>query len=391
MKKLFPVLIAVVLTAAFTFSITATAFVLSDSESVGLPGKISEIKSLIDQYAVFSFSEEEAEKGAVSGYLSGLDDSYTQFWTKEEYEAQLSLNQGNQSGIGISITASDPISDGLFVYRVIGNSPAQAAGFQAGDMITAINGESVLGRDYDEVFDSLKGNAGESRTLTYSRDGTAYTATVTFADYVQHYVESRMIGEIGFIRIHSFMEPTVAEFETALNALLEQGAKGFIFDLRNNLGGSLDAVVKILDYLIPKGEETVVIKNKDSEEIYYSELDPKTSAPMVVLINRSSASGSELMASCLRDVNGSQLIGTRSYGKGIGQTTFYLSDQSAVKMTTFYYLTKARNDYHGTGLEPDLTVSLDETQEQYFYALTETDDPQLQAALDSLKKQLTGN
>ena len=150
------------------------------------------------------------------------------------------------------------------------------------------------------------------------------------------------------------------------------------------------ACVSFLELLIPKGEEMVVIQYKDSEKIDYSELEPSTDAPMVVLINGSSASGSELMASCLRDVNGSLLVGTRSFGKGIGQTTFRLSDGSAVKMTTFHYLTKARTYYHGIGLEPDFTVGLTEDQDKYFYALDESNDPQLQEALKHLKSKISG-
>lgn len=387
MKKHFLVLTSVVVTAVLTFSFTVGIFLFADTES-RFSKTISEIKSLIDKHAVFDFSEEDAEKAAINAYLSGLDDSYTQFWTKEEYEAQIASNEGHFSGIGVTLQSAQTIEDGLFIRRVLGNSPAESAGLQAGDLITAINGISVIGRDYNQVYEEMGLDAGETLTFSVLRGTDTLQIPVTFAEFVQSYVSYRMIGSVGFIRIHSFTAPAAEEFQKALNDLLSQGAKGFVFDLRHNPGGSLDAVEKILELLIPKGEEMVVIRYKNSEQIIYSEFDRKTDVPMVVLINEFSASGSELMASCLRDVNGSILIGNRSYGKGIGQTTFRLSDDSAVKITTFHYLTKARNNYHGVGLEPDQTVTLTEEQEKYFYALDESDDPQLQAALSHLKTQI---
>ncbi len=390
MKKFFSVFVPVVLTAVITFSLTVGAFLLLPEDSDGIGDTISQIKDLIDKNAVFDFSEEEAEKAAISAYLSGIDDSYTQFWTKEEYDAYVLSNQGHYAGIGLSLQSTQTVVDGIFVYRVLGNSPAENAGILPGDLITAVDGVSVLDRNYSQVVDEMKREAGQSLSLTLQRGEETKTVSVTYSDFVQSYVSYRMIGEIGFIRIHSFTALAADEFQSALNDLLSQGAKGFIFDLRNNLGGSLDAVEDILELLIPKGEEMVVIQYKNSEKVFYSELEPKTQAPMVVLMNKSSASGSELMASCLRDVNGTKLIGTDSFGKGIGQTTFRLSDGSAVKMTTFHYLTKARNYYHGIGLKPDVSVTLNEEQEKYFYSLDESNDSQLQEALKVLKPQIAG-
>ncbi len=391
MKKNSTIFIAVFLTVVVTFSLTVSGISLwNGSLTDGFHTRIGEIRDLIDRYAVFDFSQDDAERYAIEGYLAGLDDSYAQYWTEEEYKELLSSNEGNFSGIGVSLLSTQTIADGLFIRRVLGNSPAEAAGLKAGDLIVAVDGISVLDRDYDQVLSELQRDAGENVTLTVERDGESLSFTVTFADFVQTYVSSRMIGEIGFIRIDSFTVPAAKEFQTALNQLLENGAKGLILDLRNNPGGSLDAVEQILEPLIPKGEEMVVIKYKNSEEIIYSELDQKTDLPMVVLINASSASGSELMASCLRDVNGATLIGTRSYGKGIGQTTYRLSDGSAVKITTFHYLTKARTDYHGIGLQPDETIVLTEEQEKYFYALDESNDPQLQGALTRIQAEISG-
>lgn len=389
MKKRLSTFWVVIITAVATLLLSAVAFVVFLlTRPASLNETLAEIRAYINQYSVFSFSEKDAESAAIRGYLTGLDDDYTEYWTPEEYAEYLSASAGHFSGVGITLQSEDPVTKGLFIHRVLGNSPAESAGLKAGDLIVGVNGTSILNMSYDDAFNRIAGEEGDTVNLSILRNGVTQDIPVTFSHFVQSYVESRMIGEIGFIRIHSFMEPSVAEFQTALNDLLSQGAKGFIFDLRNNLGGGLDVVISILDLLVPKGEELVVLKFKNSEEIHYAELDAKTDVPMVVLMNKSSASASELMASSLRDIHGSLLIGTHSYGKGIGQTTFLLSDQSAFKMTTFFYLTKSRVNYHGKGLEPDVNVELSEEQLKYFYTLDETNDPQLQTALNRLQEQI---
>ena len=390
MKKNLDLILSVVFTAIITCAATCYVFlVVLDKDDDPFFTTMKELQDVIDDNAIFEFDRAEAEKNAANGYLSALEDDYREFWTKEEFEAHESSNAGNFTGIGVSIQATEPIGDGIFVYRVLGNSPAEKAGILPGDLIVSLNGRSVAGRNYEEVYTEMGISEGETMTLTVQRDSGGGESlvkdiSVTSQRFVQRYVDWRMIGTVGFIRIHSFVGNSAQEFEDALNALLEAGAKSFVFDLRNNLGGSLHSVEHILDLLVAKGEELVVLKFKDSEEIHHAKVDPKTTAPMVVLINGESASASELMASSLRDLNGSKLMGTRSFGKGIGQTTYRLSDGSAVKVTSFYYLTAGRNYYHGVGLAPDVEIALDDAQTKYFYSLNETNDPQLQGALEYL-------
>ena len=376
--------LTIILTALLTCALTLLFVAFSNVGKESDFRLLNQVRRLIDKNAVFDFSEAQANANAVRGYLTGLEaDEYTQFWTPEEYKQYLDGVAGKFSGIGITIQSDDPISEGLFVYRVLGNSPALRVGLRPGDLIVGVDGDSILGKNYQEVYDGLLGEEGSSLRLKILRNGETFDVSVQREDFVQNYVDYRKIGDLGYIRIHSFMPSAQQEFSAALDDLIAQGVTGWIFDLRNNLGGGLNTVIQILDLLVPK-DEVVVIKYKDSEEVFHSSGNRKTELPMVVLINDSSASASELMSSCLRDLNGSKLIGTRSYGKGIGQTTFDLPDGSAVKMTTFYYLTKSRTNYHGIGLEPDFTTELDEHQKKYFYALTDGEDPQLQKAISVL-------
>ncbi len=387
-KHIKPILLSSFCTLLVCLFLFTLYLVLGTGGDVSFSAKLAEVQRLIEQNAVMDFSMEEAENQAFYAYVSALDDDYAYYMSKEEYEAYLNDSAGNKTGIGITIRSTDVIQDGLFITRTIGGSPAETAGLKAGDLIVALNGVSILNRSYDDVYAEMTGEAGTVLQLTVLRDGASLEFSVTREFYHQRSVDSWMLdGNIGFIRIHSFTKDSSQEFEEALNALLEQGVRGWIFDLRYNLGGNLEEVEKIVSFLIPR-DELIIMQFKNREEIYYSAGTQKTSRPMVVLMNSQTASASELMASALRDVNGTLLIGEQSYGKGIGQTTYRLSDGSAVKMTTFYYLTKSRTNYHGVGLVPDVTVSLSQEKEPYFYALSPEEDDQLQAALACLLPQL---
>lgn len=389
MKKIPLIVYTAVITACISFSLSLLLFIGRSSLNQNADSRrLEEIRAYIDRYAVKDFSEEQAGYGAAFGYLYGLDDPYCYLWTAEEYEEYMSYKEGKVTGIGVSVSADDPISDGLFVDRVYGNSPAEAAGLKVGDLIVELNGRSVLGRSYQEISDEFDQSADAGVSVAVLRDGVKQTFFVEFKEFVQRYVDFRMIGDVAYIRIHGFWLPAVAEFRTALSELVKQSPKALIVDVRNNLGGDFDVVTSILDPLIPKGEECVVVKYKDHEEIVYSGEDPLLQVPISVLINEDSASASELLASCLRDVCGATLVGTRSHGKGVGQTLYSLSDGTVLKFTTFYYMTKSRVNYDTVGLSPDETVTLNEEQTRYFYALDESNDPQLQAALASVRSRI---
>lgn len=346
----------------------------------------SEIRGYVDENSVVEYSPDEAEKAAINGFLSALNDPYVQYWDKEEYAAYLSESQGNYAGLGITIRSDDPISEkGILVYRVLEDSPAESAGVRSGDSIVAINGQSLIGTSYQAAYESLGIEMGKSVTITLRRGEETLDAVITANHFVQKYVESRMIDTTAYIRIHLFMDPAFAEFQNALNELLKNDPQGLIVDLRNNPGGSLSCVASIVDLLVEKGEEIVVLRYKDEEDVLLSQVDPKTDVPIVVLVNEGSASASELMASALRDLADASIVGTTTVGKGVGQTSYPLENGGAVKFTTFHYLTKSRTEFNGVGLSPDVTVDLTEEQKEYFYSLTDSEDAQLQAALAALK------
>ena len=221
-----------------------------------------------------------------------------------------------------------------------------------------------------------------------NRNGEEKSFSITRKAFEQRNVEYNIYDNLGYIRIYQFAENADEQFQQALNTLLSKNVDGIIFDVRNNPGGELNTVCSMIDMLIPGGEEIIVIEYKDEEEIIYSTNTRLADMPFVVLMNNSSASGSELFSSSLRDILGTKLIGENSFGKGVGQTTFPLNDGSGVKITTFKYLTKSRVDYNNTGLKPDYEVDLDSKWDLEFYTMTFEDDIQLQKAISVLTQEI---
>ena len=384
------VIVTFIVTAALCFSVmfmfTGDLFLSGDETTDTLLEKINQINYLIDGKSIYELDKETAIENALYSYVATLDDDYATYFDKDYYEDYLDEVRGAYSGIGAQILApaSDIIGeDGLFIYRVIGNSPAEKAGIQSTDSIIAVDGNSISGMTYNDAVNSILGDPGTSVTVTVKRGETSIDFTVTRESFLARDVDYKMIdGDIGFIRIHEFSSETAySQFIEALDSLISEGATGFIFDVRNNPGGDYETVVNILNLLVDR-DELVILKYKDREEIEYSTGNRKTDLPCVVLINESSASAAELFSSALRDLNSAPLVGTTSYGKGVGQEYYELSDGSGLKFTTFHYMTKSRLDYDGIGLIPDYETELTEEQKNYFYVLDETSDPQLIKALE---------
>lgn len=376
----------------------------STEQNGDLMARFGEIDRLIEDHAIMEFDEALADDYALSGYVYGLkDDLYAEYLPASYYEDFLYESEGNFMGIGISIIVPyDPIREGIIVSRPLGNSKAEEAGLLPGDVIVSVNGTSLEGMYYEDAYDMMMDEEGTTAVLTVKRGEETLTFEIVRSAFLQRDVDYGLYGaedpssvslkkdpvRIGYIQIHSFHQNVYADFEAALNHLLEQGADGFLFDVRNNPGGNLDTVVNMLNLLVPK-DELVVLQYKHDEEVIYSDGFRKTDLPCVVLLNSESASASELFASALRDLCGTKLVGTSSFGKGIGQTTYSLDDGSGLKLTTFKYVTKSRTDYNKVGLIPDVEIGLpDDMNPLLLYTLTKAEDPQMQTAMAVLTNEI---
>ncbi len=395
MKKTLPTIAITAIVTAIICSIVFSLFMpktigdLSEEDSEFLK-KFHVLKEYIDEYAIHDFDEQYAEDMAHLYYMTGLkDDVYAYYFTKKELQEYNTETQGSFMGIGINVmTKTTVLEDGLYVYRVIGGSPAEAAGLMTGDKIIEADGVSFINHPYEDAVDILLGEEGTTVELKVNRNGEEKSFSITRKAFEQRNVEYNIYDNLGYIRIYQFAENADEQFLDALNALLAKGVEGIIFDVRNNPGGELQTVCSMIDMLIPGGEEIIVIEYKNDEEIIYSTKNRVTDMPFVVLMNNDSASGSELFSSSLRDILGTQLIGEHSFGKGVGQTTWPLYDGSGVKITTFKYLTKSRTDYDQIGLVPDYDIALDDKWDMEYYTMTFEDDIQLQKAISVLSQEI---
>lgn len=386
MKRSYKVIISVIAIVAIVVVSLSGCLLMKNIElerDLDMYQKITLIQSYVDKYSIYDFNEKVAEDAALKYYLAGIeDDHYSYYFSKEEMEEFEVSTAGNFVGIGVNVVRiSDVLEKGLYVYRVVGNSPAEHAGIKAGDIILSANDDVFDGMTYDDAVDCMLDKEGTTVTLKAERDGETLIFDIVRSAFTQRLVDYEVIDGFGFVRIHGFSHAAASQFGDAINDLLSKGVKGFVFDVRNNPGGELTTVTSMLDLLTPKGEPIIIIQYKDSEEVINSTLKPVTDLPMTVLVNGSSASASELFSSCLRDLVGAKLVGEKTYGKGIGQTTFDLGDGTGLKITTFKYFTKSRTDYNNTGLEPDYVVETTEEQVLDFYKIPRERDLQLQKAL----------
>lgn len=375
--------------AAITFTITMffslNVFnnkIANVDEREHLYKKLSEIDTYVRNQYLNDIDEETLLDYVAQGYMAGINDPYAAYMNQEEYKYYQQENEGVLVGIGTTARKDD--SGYILIVDVKEDSPAEAAGIQAGDLIVKVNDEDILTIGYTQAMSNIKGEEGTKLNLTLRRDGEDYTVELTRKNVHSSTVEYRIIGENGYIKISNFDETTVDDFKYAVSDLRSQDVKGLIFDVRNNPGGLLDSVADVLDYLLPEGDlvsetnkkgETTVLRTSDSSCI---------ELPMVVLVDGETASAAELFAADLRDFKVAELVGQTTYGKGIMQGAFPLEDGSAIKMTIAYFNPHSGVNFNGVGLKPDYEVALTTEQKLNFDTLDETSDPQLMKAVEVL-------
>ena len=325
-------------------------------------------------------------------------------------------------GVGVSVTPRD---DGYIdIISVFDNSPAKDAGIAVGDILTAVNGTDIAGIEYNDVVRMVRGEIGTSVSLTLTRDGVAYTVTLTRRAVQNVTVTHKMLslgeGTTGLVRISEFSATTFTEFVAAIEALEAAGATEFIFDVRSNPGGHMESVLGVLEYILPESTLPLIrLESKEETESIYSVEEYLSSrgadsemlasyapaknhvitAPIAVLCDEYTTSAGELFTSCLIDFGYAEVYGETTYGKGLGQTTYRVSDYYAYRevydvtyytyfemgyfvIPSFYYSPPISANYHGTGVVPHHTVSLSEEAKSYYISnIPEEIDDQLKAAV----------
>ena len=344
------------------------------------------IRRIQNEYILEDLTNEEVMDGAYQGIMDVLDDKYADYYDKEEFEKIRRHTDGSYGGIGITLT------NDWEIVGVAENGPAQEAGIRTGDIIRKVQGIVIADSDLslEELQAQLKGNIGDVKTMTLYRPSTdtEYDVELTLQEIVTQTVFWHMLDqEIAYLQITAFDKVTQEQFNIAWQEIQESGAmKGLVLDLRGNLGGNLDTVISIANTLVPKGLIAYTEDKAGTREEYYSEGEG-CGVPMAVLVNEYSASASELLCGALKDRGVAKVVGVTTYGKGIVQTTWSLSDGTAYKMTTGKYYTPNGVNIQGTGIEPDIYIDLTEEQRQ-MEEVPEDEDMQLQTAIEAVRTEL---
>lgn len=318
--------------------------------------------------------------GAIDGMVKSLNDPHSNYLSPKMYKTLMEQTEGSFAGIGVVMGMDN--EQKIHIVGIMENSPGQKAGLQEGDEILAVDGVPVTQMAFDEVAAHVRGQAGTDVVLTIMRDNTNQDITITRDNIKLKTVGHKMLdNNIGYIQIVSFSEDTANEFNEAYNDLKNQGMKALVLDLRNNPGGLLTTCVEIAKKLVPKGEIVSIVDKQGNKETYSSSLEAPE-YPLVVLINKNSASASEILSGAIQDTKSGTIIGNTSYGKGSVQTILPMFEDDAVKLTIAKYYTPSGRSIDGTGITPDIEINLDENA---------TSDTQLDKALEILKAQLNNN
>ena len=345
--------------------------------------KLAAIQMLVDQYYLGETEEIAFEEGVYKGFMEQLNDPYSVYYTEEEYNELMEDDSGLYVGIGV-VVSQNIYTREVMITRVFKNGPAARAGLQRYDIILAVDGVDVAEMDLTDIVDMIRGAEDDTVVITVNRDGEEMEIESERGTVEAEMVEYQMLDDnSGYIVIYEFIETTYEQFMEGYAELTEAGMENLILDLRSNPGGLLDQVYMVSDAFLPTG--AVVVSTEDNQgvkEYLKAENDDTIDIPMVVLTDGYSASASEILAGVIKDYELGTLMGQTTYGKGIVQRIFPLSDGSAIKMTISKYFTPNGEYIHDKGITPDIEI-----EEMYIEEKGDTilDDTWIQAALKELE------
>lgn len=380
MKKKVLIVLSYVLVAALACG--ATLFFVSASTDYN---KLEDLENLILTSFAGDADKTKIEDAAADAMVNAMGDRWSYYIPAAELPSFLDNSENAYVGIGVTVQATDDNS-GLMVIAVQPGGPAEEAGVQVGDVIIQVDGESAQDRTVTEISAMIKGEEGTVVSITVLRSGEGITMTVTRKRMETTVASSKLLNEhVGLVTIQNFDERCADETIAAIKALLNQGADMLLFDVRNNPGGYVDELTKVLDYLLPEGNLIRTVGTDGSDETVTSDADC-VKVPMAVLVNENTYSAAELFAVDLSEYGVARIFGQKTSGKGFFQQVFQFSDGSAAGISVGRYYTSQGNNLEGIGLTPDEEIKLDDESEVLLYngMLEPENDAQLQAAMSYL-------
>lgn len=375
--------ISIILAFLLTVTVTANLSIAIYKSFYPAPSeKLQEIDALVKKYYSGEVDEETLDNTLAAAYIKALDDKYGFYKSAEDAVAVSDSFEGNMQGIGVTVYYDDENS-ALAVFRVDADSPAYKAGIKIGDLITAIDGKTVKQLGYDAAVKAIKREIGKTADITLLRGSKTLNLKVEYKEFTRQTVYAKRIADYGYFCFTAFNEATFDQFEKAYFDFLKQNVKGLIFDMRGNGGGTVDSVCEVLDTLVGKCDIMTTVYADGTKEVNAISDSQKTELPITVLVDNETASAAELFAATVRDTEKAVLIGNTTFGKGVVQRTYFLSDNSCVRFTVGEFLPPSGNSFNNKGLSPDYEVSFTNEQAKNPYILGEN-DPYIKKAVEYL-------
>lgn len=401
-QNIYRVIMLVVLTAVITFMVTTIAMYSkfqnsgslssngsSSSSENTLVKTLQSFKAMINKLYIGDVDEDAMIEGALKGYVEGLGDPYTEYYTKEEMADLREELNSEYVGIGVYI-GNNAVDNTIVIAGTIKSSPAEEAGLKAGDVVEKIDDVSYTGKQLSEATKVLKAEEGTTVKLTILRDEKEIEINITRRKITVEHVSSKMMdNNVAYIKIDSFDNNVADSFKSQLTDLMKENVNGIIIDLRSNGGGIVTEATDIADLFLEKDETILITKSKkdNEEKITKSKQEPIVkNTPVVILVNEATASASEILAGALKDKYNATIVGKTTYGKGVIQSLYNLKDGSGLKITTDEYFTPNHNKIQKTGITPDVEVDLTKDADGNYE--TGDKDAQLLKAIEVIKGKM---
>lgn len=386
------IIIAITATFAITMVLSGRIYdsIISDISKRSQTYKsVEEINEIVVNYFYGTVEDQSNLNAALAeGYVNGLNDANSLYLNASEYASYAAKLEGGVTGIGVE-TAFNYQTGGFVITHVYEGSPAENAGLQKLDVITAIGDKAVSMFNFSQLREQLYGDKLSTVKVEFERNGETKVVEPMLGFSIPS-VSGELISNVGYIRISGFYKNTADEFKKSAQKLIEQGAESLVFDVRNTSDGSVDYAAQVIDVVVPAISGNIaVVKDKNGNtyknKVYTAE-NSSITMPFIVLVNGYTSGPAELFACDLRDISQAQIIGTKTAGVGTMQELFPLEDGGAVLLTVAMIEPKAGADavYNGIGITPSVEVSLTTGDDLNLDLLTDEQDNQLQTALNML-------
>lgn len=392
--RLSTALMLILLTVVSTFNITF--FVAGEhynarlgdlSQTEDRYSKLKELAEIVETYFIGEYDEAAAIEGALAGYIQGLGDRWSGYYTVDETLAQKEADTNTYVGVGL--TYSSATDNPYTIISVAAGGPAAEAGMQPGDVIVAVDGKSVSELGENESLNSVvAGEEGTQVTITVTRNLETLTFTMKRAKVFYEIIYTDMLEHnIGYVYIDGFDQNADTEFKTKVEKLVNDGAKALVFDVRFNPGGYLTVMRSMLDLLLPAGTVISTV-DKSGKTTEYTSDATCLDLPMAVIVNEHSYSAAEFFAAALQEYQKAEVVGVATTGKGYSQQRITLSDGSSVNLSTARYYTPLGKNLAGVGVMPDYPVAVSPEEANKYYYLDKQIDSSLKQAMEVLMVKL---